>query len=137
MAGPCASQPLRTRVAGAAMFLVLTLDAGAEGEARERLADVAGLVRSVGFRVPDGELSCVVGIGSTLWDRLFSGPRPVGLHPFREFVGSKHNALATPGDLLFHIPSPRRDLCFDPARPLGGPGSCRRRFCRRSCDSHS
>ena len=28
------------------------------------------------------DLSCVVGIGSALWDRLFDGPRPVGLHPF-------------------------------------------------------
>ena len=57
----------------AAIFLVLTVNDGAEEEVRQLLPDVAGLTRSVGFRVPDGELSCVAGIGSELWDRLFGG----------------------------------------------------------------
>ncbi|MEO6887156.1 MAG: Dyp-type peroxidase domain-containing protein [Jatrophihabitantaceae bacterium] len=50
------------------------------------IADAAGLVRSVGFRIPEGELTCVIGIGSRLWDRLFSGPPPAELHPFVEIV---------------------------------------------------
>ena len=71
-----------------------------------------------GFRIPEGELSCVVGLGSGLWDRLFGSPRPAGLHPMREFAGDKHTAVATPGDLLFHIRAHRLDLCFELAQRL-------------------
>jgi putative iron-dependent peroxidase len=72
----------------------------------------------VGFRVPEAELSCVVGIGAGLWDRLTRRPRPAGLHPFREFAGARHTAVATPGDLLFHIRAHRFDLCFELAQRL-------------------
>ena len=48
----------------AAIFLVLTVDAGAEDEVRELLADVSGLRRSFGFRIPEPALTCVVGLGS-------------------------------------------------------------------------
>ena len=40
------------------------------------LADVNGLRRSVGFRIPEARLSCVTGIGSALWDRLFDAAAP-------------------------------------------------------------
>jgi putative iron-dependent peroxidase len=63
--------------------------------------------------VPDGGLRCVLGIGSQLWDRLFGGPRPAGLHPFREIAGPRHTAVSTPGDLLLHIRANRMDLCFE------------------------
>jgi putative iron-dependent peroxidase len=52
-------------------------------------------------------------IGSNAWDRLFGSPRPAMLHPFREIHGEKHTAIATPGDLLFHIRAKRMDLCFE------------------------
>jgi putative iron-dependent peroxidase len=104
--------------AAAAIFLVATADADAEDEVRDLLADVAGLTRSVGFRRPDSGLSCVVGIGSALWDRLFDGPRPAGLHPFVELHGGRHTAVATPGDLLFHLRARRLDVCFELARLL-------------------
>jgi len=98
----------------AAVFLVLTIDPRAEPVARDLLADVAGLQRAVGFRgVPGGELSCVVGVGSATWDRLFGGPRPAELHPFRELIGERHHAVSTPGDLLFHIRASRMDPCFE------------------------
>lgn len=35
------------------------------------------------------------------------------LHPFREINGQIHTAVSTPGDLLFHIRSERRDLNFE------------------------
>ncbi len=111
-------QAILTPLTEAAIFLVLTVDAGAEETVRELLADVSGLKRSVGFRIPEGELSCVTGLGSVLWDRLFAGPRPAGLHPFRELVGSRHTAVSTPGDLLFHIRAHRLDLCFELAERL-------------------
>ena len=102
----------------AAIFLVLTVDHGRENAARSLLEDANGLRRSVGFRIPEGELSCVVGLGSGLWERLFGEPRPAGLHPFAELDGSKHTAVATPGDLLFHIRAHRFDLCFELAQRL-------------------
>ena len=101
-----------------AIFLVLKVPRGSEDVTGDLLADVAGVKRSVGFRVPEAELSCVVGIGADLWDRLTGAPRPAGLHPFREFVGERHTAVATPGDLLFHIRAHRFDLCFELAERL-------------------
>ena len=111
-------QPVLTPITEAAIFLVLTVDAGTEDDLRDVLADVSGLKRSVGFRLPEGELTCVVGIGSDLWDRLFGEPRPAGLHPFTEVTGARHRAIATPGDLLFHIRAHRPDLCFELATRL-------------------
>jgi porphyrinogen peroxidase len=72
----------------------------------------------VGFRIPEAELTCVVGFGATAWDRLFGTPRPAELHPFPGFEGPKHSAPATPGDLLFHIRAHRFDLCFELAQRL-------------------
>jgi putative iron-dependent peroxidase len=96
-----------------AVFLVLTVEPGHEDEVRDALADASGLRRSVGFRFPDAELTCVTGIASAAWDRLFGGPRPAELHPFRALRGPVHSAPSTPGDLLFHIRSHRQDLCFE------------------------
>ncbi len=102
----------------AAIFLVLTVDPGGDDGVRDLLSDVSALVRSVGFRIPEGELSCVVGLGSALWDRLFGSPRPAGLHALREIAGDQHVAVTTPGDLLFHIRAHRLDLCFELAQRL-------------------
>ncbi|MFD0745598.1 Dyp-type peroxidase [Phytohabitans flavus] len=95
-----------------ALFLVVTIDPGGEDTVRDLLPDLSGLRRAVGFRSLHGELSCVTGIGSDAWDRLFGGPRPAELHPFRELAGPVHSAVATPGDLLFHLRANRPDLCF-------------------------
>jgi porphyrinogen peroxidase len=103
----------------AAIFLVVVVPADGEAGVREVLADVPGLKRSVGFRIPEGELSCVVGIGSDLWDRIFpGGHRPAGLHQFIPVAGERHAAVSTPGDLLFHIRAHRLDLCFELAQRL-------------------
>jgi porphyrinogen peroxidase len=106
-------QPILSHPTEAAIFLVLTVHAGSEADVAGVLTDVSGLKRSVGFRVPEAELTCVVGIGSSLWDRMITSPRPAELHPFRELVGPRHTAPATPGDLLFHIRAHRFDLCFE------------------------
>ena len=112
------SQAVLEPLSEAAIFLVLAVDAGAEAAVREALADISGLRRSVGFRIPEGELSCVTGIGSALWDRMFGEPRPAGLHPFPGFAGAVHSAPATEGDLLFHLRAHRLDLCFELAQRL-------------------
>jgi porphyrinogen peroxidase len=106
-------QPVVVPLTTAAIFLVLTVDPGGEETVRDLLADISGLQRSVGFRIPGGALAAVAGIGSDVWDRLFAGPRPRELHPFRELAGPRHLAPATPGDLLFHIRGNRMDLCFE------------------------
>ncbi|MER5642428.1 Dyp-type peroxidase [Kitasatospora sp. NPDC002227] len=97
----------------AAVFLVLAVEPGGHPAVRELLTELDGLVRSVGFRHPDGRLSCVAGIGSAAWDGLYGGPRPAELHPFAELRGPRHLAPATPGDVILHIRAERMDLCFE------------------------
>jgi porphyrinogen peroxidase len=109
-------QAVLTPLTEAAIFLVLCIDDGGEAGVRDLLADLSGLKRSVGFRIPEGELTCVVGLGSEAWNRLFGPPRPKDLHPFREIRGARHTAVATPGDLLIHIRARRLDLCFELAQ---------------------
>ena len=108
------SQPVAVGLTRSAIFLVVTIDPGSGPEAavRRLCTDLSSLLRAVGFRDLQGGLSCVMGIGSQAWDRLFDGPRPQELHPFREIRGV-HHAVSTPGDLLFHIRSSKRmDLCL-------------------------
>ncbi|MFE6056540.1 Dyp-type peroxidase [Kitasatospora sp. NPDC056446] len=111
-------QAVLSPLTGAAVFLVLTVRPGGEDAVRALLPDLAGLRRSVGFRAPEGGLTCVTGLGSALWDRLFDGPRPAALHPFRDVAGTRHRAPATPGDLLLHLRAERMDLCFELAGQL-------------------
>jgi porphyrinogen peroxidase len=104
----------------AAIFLVVTInpDAASCATVRSVCADLAALERSVGFRDIEGNLSCVLGVGSGAWDRLFGQPRPADLHPFREIKAGSRHAVSTPGDLLFHIRSERMDLCFELATQI-------------------
>ncbi|NKY48684.1 Dyp-type peroxidase [Nocardia vermiculata] len=106
-------QPILDPLSRAAIFLVATIDEGGEPAVRDFLADLAGLRRSVGFRVPDSHLSCVTSIGSAAWDRLFAGPKPAQLHEFPGYTGAVHQAPATAGDLLFHLKSDTPDACFE------------------------
>ena len=106
-------QPVLSPLTAAAIFLVLTIEPDGEGAVRDLLGDWASLQRAVGFRAPNPPMACVAGIGSRAWDRLFSGPRPAELHPFRELTGAVHHAPATPGDLIFHVRHERIDLCFE------------------------
>jgi putative iron-dependent peroxidase len=115
---PTEPQPILSHPTESAIFLVLTVRGGSEADVADLVADASGIKRSVGFRVPEAELTLVVGIGAGLWDRLGGGPRPSGLHPFRELVGPRHTAVATPGDLLFHIRAHRFDVCFELAQRL-------------------
>ncbi|MFF2503693.1 Dyp-type peroxidase [Streptomyces sp. NPDC058067] len=114
------AQPVIAPHTTAAVFLVVTITPGAEQRVHDRLGNLNALVRSVSFRSPDSALSCVAGIGSRAWDRLFEGPRPAELHPFRELTGDRHHAVATPGDLLFHVRARRMDLCFELSSHLVG-----------------
>ncbi|MGH3416079.1 MAG: Dyp-type peroxidase [Actinocrinis sp.] len=117
-ASPPKPQPVLGGLTSAAIFLIVTVDPGGEAAARDLLGRLGGITRSVGFAFPEDRVSCVVGIGSRLWDRLFDGPRPALLHEFRELNGARHRAVSTPGDLLFHIRAMRADLCFSVAQQI-------------------
>ena len=108
------SQSVSSRLTCAAIFLVVTINPGLDAEeaARGLCADLSSLLRGVGFRNLDGQLSCVMGFGSAAWDRLFGTPKPKELHPFREIRGV-HHAVSTPGDILFHLRAASMDLCFE------------------------
>ncbi|AFS12787.1 MULTISPECIES: Dyp-type peroxidase [Mycobacterium] len=110
---PVQPQPVLAPLTPAAIFLVVTIDDGGEATVHDALQDVSGLVRAIGFREPQKRLSAIASIGSDAWDRLFSGPRPAELHRFIELNGPRHNAPATPGDLLFHIRAESLDVCFE------------------------
>ena len=115
------SQELLAPPARAAIFLTVTVRPGGEDVVLDLLGDLAGLTRSVAFRVPEASLSCVAGIGAELWDRMYAdGPRPAYLHPFQPLTGEAHTAVSTPGDLLFHLRAERLDLCFELSRLVMG-----------------
>ncbi|MFV0681380.1 Dyp-type peroxidase [Ottowia sp.] len=99
----------------AAHFIVLNIAPGAEAEdaVRDFFGGAAGLVRSVGRRLPERQLRMAVGIGARAWDRLFGAPRPAGLHEFKALRGDKHHAPSTPGDMLLHIRADSEDMCFE------------------------
>lgn len=113
-------QSICNPITSSAIFIVATLASASDSASQVRAwcADVAALTRSVGKRVPSGNLSCVCGFGSTAWDTLFGGPRPASLHGFREFGEQGRRAVATPGDILLHIRADQMDLCFELATQL-------------------
>ena len=117
---PIDAQSVDAPLSRAAVFLVLSVgdDDAALARTREVLGAVGDLVKNVGFRDLNGRLSCVVGIGAALWDRLSPGARPIDLRPFAEIRGPRHRAPATPGDLLFHLRAEREDMTFELERQL-------------------
>jgi putative iron-dependent peroxidase len=114
------SQLVSSPLTRSAIFLVVTINSGDKNRAAvlSLCADLSGLVRAVGFRDIEGAVSCIMGVGSEAWDRLFGSPRPAELHSFREFRSGPRHAVSTPGDLLFHIRAKRMDLCFELATQI-------------------
>ncbi len=121
-AGPGDAEPqaVLSPLTGAAIFLVMVVLPGSDitDTVRGLCGDLAGLVRAVGFRGTEDYLTCVTGLSAAAWDRLTGSPRPAGLHPFEEIRSGPRVAVATPGDLLFHIRAARMDLCFELASQI-------------------
>jgi porphyrinogen peroxidase len=117
---PIDAQSVEAPLSRSAVFLVM---AAGERDAdlarvREVVGAVGDLVKNVGFRDLGGRLSCIVGIGSALWDRLSPRRRPADLHPFVAIRGPVHAAPSTPGDLLFHLRAEREDMTFELERQI-------------------
>jgi porphyrinogen peroxidase len=114
------AQPVSAPLTRAAIFLIVTINPGADSRAAVRsfCANFLALIRAVEFRDLEAGLSCVMGIGSDAWDQLFGATRPAELHPFREIRAGPRHAVSTPGDLLFHIRAKRMDLCFEMATQI-------------------
>jgi putative iron-dependent peroxidase len=117
---PIDAQSIDAPLSRAAVFLVVTVasEQTALTKVCSALDGLDDLVKTVGFRDLSARLSCIVGIGRDLWDRLHVDKRPQELKPFAPIQGAVHAAPSTPGDLLFHIRSERPDLCFEFERLL-------------------
>ena len=114
------AQPIVAPLSRAAIFLIVTIKPGDENRAtlRSFCGDLSGIFRAVEYRNIEAGLSCIMGIGSDAWDRLFGQPRPAELHPFREVRAGTRHAVSTPGDFLFHIRARYMDLCFELATQI-------------------
>ncbi|GAA1918545.1 Dyp-type peroxidase [Microbacterium aoyamense] len=117
---PIEPQSVDAPLTDSAIFLVLEVVDAPEAHAvvRSALASVSDVSKNVAFRDLRASLSCTVGIGSDVWDAVTGLPRPAELHPFQPIIGAHHTAVSTPGDILLHIRSDRRDLCFELERQL-------------------
>src|SRR4051812_38492962 len=91
---PIDAQSVEAPLSRSAVFLVMVAGEG-DGDVarlREVLGAIGDLVKNVGFRDLAGRLSCIVGIGSALWDRLSPGHRPAELRAFAPVRGPVHTA---------------------------------------------
>jgi len=117
---PIDAQKVDAPLSQSAVFLTVVI--GPEPDDLATVRDVVSglddLAKTVGFRDLGANLSCVVGIGASAWQRLGQAARPAELRPFTSITGGAHTAPSTPGDLLFHIRADRADLCFEFERLL-------------------
>ena len=84
---------------------------------------VCGLVdnlnNSVTNRFPEGRASVTIGISHSAWLSLgLPKPLPKELKDFQPIKGSKHTAVATEGDLHFHIRADNQSLAYDMAATI-------------------
>lgn len=91
-------------------------------DAFERVcALVINLNNSAATRYPDAGVSCVMGIGHDAWLRLqLPAPLPKELADFSPIAGKKHTAVATRGDLHFHLRGNDISVCYDMAAAISG-----------------
>lgn len=103
------------------IFLVWNFKPGAEIKtAFKRIcALVINFNNSADVRFPDSGVSCVMGIGHDAWFRLgLPSPLPRELENFIPVVGEKYTAVATKGDLHFHLRGNDKSICFDMAEEI-------------------
>lgn len=87
---------------------------------KEAFKNICGLVKnlnnSANVRFPHAKASIVMGIGYHAWYLLnLPSPLPKEFEEFNPIAGTKHTAVATKGDLHFHIRSDVHSYCVDAA----------------------
>ena len=102
-------------LSASAAFLVLVINDGdqATATARSVVASTDDLIKDVRIRANGGLFTCNVGISYHAWTPLTGKPLPKELKPFQEIKGAKHTAVATAGDLLYHIRADSADLIVE------------------------
>lgn len=111
-------QPVTNPPGENALFLVLTIKEGQEAidQVTDFCSGFTAFIRSLSKRFPQSHFNAVMGFGSHAWDRLFPDqPKPKELVTFQELRGKKHTAVATPGDLFFHVRADSQDICYEMA----------------------
>ncbi|WP_322102956.1 Dyp-type peroxidase [Paraburkholderia sp. J41] len=109
-------QSIDAPLSSAAAFLVLNVkeDERALSQVRSVIAhNTDDLVKGIRLRSNTGLFTCNVGISHRIWTPLTRKPMPAELRPFQEVRGAKHVAVATPGDLLYHIRAESMDLIVE------------------------
>lgn len=82
---------------------------------------VINLNNSAIDRFPNSKASCVMGIGYEAWLKLdLPQPLPKELKTFEPVVGNRYTAVATPGDLHFHIRSDEKSFAYDMSSVITG-----------------
>lgn len=80
---------------------------------------VINLNNSGDTRFPDSGVSCVMGIGHDAWLQLqLPVPLPKELENFAPVAGEKHTAVASKGDLHFHLRGNNSSICYDMAAAI-------------------
>lgn len=80
---------------------------------------VINLNNSADIRFPGSGASCVMGIGHDAWLQLhLPVPLPKELENFAPIVGNKHTAVASKGDLHFHLRADNNSVCYDMAAAI-------------------
>jgi putative iron-dependent peroxidase len=117
---PIAPQAVDAPLTSSATFLILAINTEPDSikTVRSVLSSIEDVAKNVSIRDLSAQFACTVGIGAEAWSHITDLPKPSELHPFKELVGEQHTAPSTEGDLLFHIRSERRDICFEFERQI-------------------
>ena len=108
-------QSIDAPLSAAAAFLVLVVkdDDASIATARSVVGSTGDLIKDLRIRANSGLFTCNVGISHRIWGPLTGQPAPSELAPFREVRGATHTAVATAGDLLYHIRADSMDLIIE------------------------
>jgi putative iron-dependent peroxidase len=103
------------------IFMVWNFNDSPEvGDVFQRICKLLiNLNNSANVRFPVSRASCVMGIGNDAWLKLqLPNPLPKELANFAPIAGAKHTAVATKGDLHFHIRADNTSICYDMAAEI-------------------
>jgi porphyrinogen peroxidase len=98
-------QTIDAPLSAAAAFLIIVVkdDEASLAKVRDVLGQTEDLVKDLRVRTESGLFTCNVGLSHRAWGPITGKPAPKELRPFKEVKGDKHTAVATEGDLLYHI----------------------------------